>query len=205
MFGDDGRGGGGRARARGASGSATSSTPSSPGRSVAAVRGPPRAPDAEAVMELDLVEAAFGITRDARAAAARASATAARARAASPGTHPTRCDTCGGAGEVRQVRRSILGQLVTAAPCHACGGHRAADPEPVHDVRRRRPGARDAPHRGRGAGRHRRRAAAAAHRARSRGAAQRHGRRPLRHRARAPAPDARAPRASTSCTSAGSR
>ena len=46
-----------------------------------------------------------------------------------PGTHPARCDACGGAGEVRQVRRSILGQLVTAVPCVACGGTGQRDPE----------------------------------------------------------------------------
>jgi molecular chaperone DnaJ len=39
-----------------------------------------------------------------------------------PGTHPSRCDVCGGAGEVRQVRRSILGQIVTASPCAVCDG-----------------------------------------------------------------------------------
>jgi molecular chaperone DnaJ len=29
---------------------------------------------------------------------------------------------CGGSGEVRQVRRSILGQIVTASPCAVCEG-----------------------------------------------------------------------------------
>jgi molecular chaperone DnaJ len=32
------------------------------------------------------------------------------------------CDTCGGAGEVRWVQRSILGQLVSVTPCPSCGG-----------------------------------------------------------------------------------
>ena len=61
-----------------------------------------------------------------------------------PGTHPSGATTCDGAGEVRQVRRSILGQLVTAAPCPACGGTGQRDPEPVRDVPRRRAGARHA-------------------------------------------------------------
>jgi molecular chaperone DnaJ len=39
-----------------------------------------------------------------------------------PGTEPVRCATCDGAGEVRQVRRSLLGQIVTAGPCPTCGG-----------------------------------------------------------------------------------
>ena len=39
-----------------------------------------------------------------------------------PGTHPSTCRTCGGAGEVRTVRRTILGQMMTATPCSACRG-----------------------------------------------------------------------------------
>ena len=52
-----------------------------------------------------------------------------------PGTHPSRCETCGGAGEVRQVRRSILGQLVTAAPCPTCGATGQVIPSPCTECR----------------------------------------------------------------------
>jgi molecular chaperone DnaJ len=41
---------------------------------------------------------------------------------AAEGASPARCTTCGGAGEVRRVQRSFLGQLVTVMPCPACGG-----------------------------------------------------------------------------------
>ena len=41
---------------------------------------------------------------------------------AEPGTHPVTCPTCGGAGEERQVQRSVFGQFVTVAPCRQCGG-----------------------------------------------------------------------------------
>ena len=41
---------------------------------------------------------------------------------AAPGTSPVTCRTCGGAGEVQGVRRSIFGTVMTAAPCVACGG-----------------------------------------------------------------------------------
>lgn len=41
---------------------------------------------------------------------------------AEPGTQPTRCATCGGAGQVQEVRRSIFGTVMTAQPCPACGG-----------------------------------------------------------------------------------
>jgi molecular chaperone DnaJ len=82
--------------------------------------GPPRAPDAEAVVHLQLAQAAFGTTATVEirlpVACERCEGTGCE-----PGTHPARCDVCGGAGEVREVRRSILGQIVTAAPCVACG------------------------------------------------------------------------------------
>jgi molecular chaperone DnaJ len=41
---------------------------------------------------------------------------------AEPGTSAETCPTCGGAGEVRQVQRSMLGQLVSVRPCPECGG-----------------------------------------------------------------------------------
>jgi molecular chaperone DnaJ len=41
---------------------------------------------------------------------------------AEPGTSPVACRTCGGAGEVQSVRRSIFGTVMTATPCVTCGG-----------------------------------------------------------------------------------
>ncbi len=41
---------------------------------------------------------------------------------AEPGTTPARCPTCGGQGEVRQVRQTILGQMVQSTTCPNCGG-----------------------------------------------------------------------------------
>jgi molecular chaperone DnaJ len=41
---------------------------------------------------------------------------------AEPGTQVTRCPTCGGQGQVRQVRQTILGQMVQSSPCPNCGG-----------------------------------------------------------------------------------
>jgi len=83
--------------------------------------GPARGPDAEATIDLTLHQAAFGATAtlDARLPIA---CDRCGGSGCEPGTHPSRCDVCGGAGEVRQVRRSILGQIVTASPCGVCGG-----------------------------------------------------------------------------------
>ena len=82
---------------------------------------PGRGPDAEALVELTLEQAAFGTTHTIEASLPVA-CTRCEGSGCEPGTHPTRCDVCGGSGEVRQVRRSILGQIVTASPCGVCGG-----------------------------------------------------------------------------------
>jgi molecular chaperone DnaJ len=47
-----------------------------------------------------------------------------------PGTQPARCDTCGGAGEVQNVQRSFLGQVVTSRPCPVCRGVGEVIPDP---------------------------------------------------------------------------
>jgi len=39
-----------------------------------------------------------------------------------PGTSPQRCQTCGGRGEVRQVRQTIFGSMMQSGPCPTCGG-----------------------------------------------------------------------------------
>ena len=40
----------------------------------------------------------------------------------SPGTQPVTCAECAGAGQVRRVRQSLLGQMVTTSACPRCGG-----------------------------------------------------------------------------------
>ncbi|MET0626970.1 MAG: J domain-containing protein [Acidimicrobiia bacterium] len=96
--------------------------------------GPPRAPDAEAVVNLDLARAAFGATSTIEV---RLPVACERCEGSGcePGTHPARCDVCGGAGEVREVRRSIIGQIVTASPCIACSSTGSRIPSPCKDCR----------------------------------------------------------------------
>ena len=96
--------------------------------------GPARAPDAEAVVNLDLPRAAFGTTASVEV---RLPVTCARCEGSGcePGTHPARCDVCGGTGEVREVRRSILGQIMTAAPCVACSATGSRIPTPCNECR----------------------------------------------------------------------
>ncbi|NDU72916.1 molecular chaperone DnaJ [Actinomadura sp. DSM 109109] len=72
-------------------------------------------------VELDLSETAFGTTRELSIDTAVACTTC-EGSGCAPGTHPDTCDTCHGRGEVQQVQRSFLGQVMTARPCPACGG-----------------------------------------------------------------------------------
>jgi len=54
---------------------------------------------------------------------------------AEPGTAPTRCSTCNGQGEVRQVRQTILGQMMQTAVCPTCGGRGEVISSPCHTCR----------------------------------------------------------------------
>jgi molecular chaperone DnaJ len=45
-----------------------------------------------------------------------------RGNGAEPGTPIETCDRCGGTGQLREVSRSIFGQVVRAMPCDRCGG-----------------------------------------------------------------------------------
>ena len=49
------------------------------------------------------------------------SCTTCEATGAAPGTSSQTCPDCAGAGQVRKVRQSILGQMVTSGPCGRCG------------------------------------------------------------------------------------
>lgn len=41
---------------------------------------------------------------------------------AEPGTNAVTCPTCAGSGELRQVRATMLGQMINVTPCHQCRG-----------------------------------------------------------------------------------
>ncbi|MBO4275840.1 DnaJ C-terminal domain-containing protein, partial [Microbispora triticiradicis] len=73
-------------------------------------------------VELDLAESAFGTTREIVVDTAVVCDVCQGSGAAS-GTHPDTCDMCHGRGEVSQVTRSFLGQVMTSRPCPQCGGY----------------------------------------------------------------------------------
>src|SRR5215469_11110056 len=97
FFGDDvlfgGRGGG--ARARGA--------------------------DLAATVEIDLVEAAHGATREVPFDAA-VTCTRCGGDGAEPGSEITTCPTCDGSGRLQHVTRSVFGEFVRTQTCPTCAG-----------------------------------------------------------------------------------
>jgi molecular chaperone DnaJ len=83
--------------------------------------GPRRGGDLKLRLKVSLEEAARGVERGVKIKVLD-SCSRCGGSGAEPGTAPERCGTCGGAGEVRQVQRSMLGQFVSVRPCPDCGG-----------------------------------------------------------------------------------
>ena len=96
--------------------------------------GPPRGQDLEVVADIDFELAVFGGEHSVSVRTAIACETC-QATGASPGTSPQTCAQCGGTGQVRRVRQSILGQMVTAGACDQCGGMGQVIERPCPDCR----------------------------------------------------------------------
>ena len=94
--------------------------------------GPARGPDLEAVATIDFRDAVFGCQSDVKVRTAVACETC-EATGATPGTSVRTCGDCSGTGQVRRVRQSILGQVVTAGPCTTCGATGQVIAEPCDD------------------------------------------------------------------------
>lgn len=84
-------------------------------------RGPTRGADVLAEIELTLEEADAGVERDVEIETL-AECTECSGSGAAPGTFPSNCSDCGGTGELRQVRRTMFGNVMTATTCPRCGG-----------------------------------------------------------------------------------
>lgn len=95
-------------------------------------RGPPQGSDVEVAARLEFAEAVFGAEPEILVRAAVVCETC-HGSGARPGTHPVSCAGCAGSGEVRRIRQSILGQMVTSGPCPRCGGMGEEIPSPCTD------------------------------------------------------------------------
>jgi molecular chaperone DnaJ len=96
--------------------------------------GPPRGENVEALLEVEFAEAVLGTQREVSVRAAATCETCG-GTGARRGTMSVTCSTCNGAGELRRVRQSLLGQMVTSTPCPRCGGTGEEIPSPCLDCR----------------------------------------------------------------------
>ena len=80
-----------------------------------------RGQDSLIQLEIDLSQAVFGAEREVTMDTAVVCATC-KGNGAQPGTGTRSCAVCGGRGEIHQVQRSFLGQVMTSRTCSACQG-----------------------------------------------------------------------------------
>jgi molecular chaperone DnaJ len=80
-----------------------------------------RGRDLHVVLEVAFEEAAFGTKKDVEVRRLE-SCDRCGGTGSEPGTHPSRCTTCGGSGEVSDVRRSVFGTVMTSRTCVTCEG-----------------------------------------------------------------------------------
>ena len=97
-------------------------------------RGPQTGADAEVRLGLEFAEAVFGCQKEISVRLPSPCATCA-GRGTAPGTDPVTCVDCQGSGELRRVRQSLLGQVVTSVACSRCGGTGEMIPNPCADCR----------------------------------------------------------------------
>lgn len=83
--------------------------------------GPRRGADTQVRTSLTLEEVGTGAQKSVRVAVLNP-CSACNGTGGEGGAQPVTCPTCAGAGEVRRVQRSFLGQIVSVTPCPACNG-----------------------------------------------------------------------------------
>ena len=91
------------------------------GRGGSRRNAPHRGRDLQMAVELTFKEAVFGGEREIQFEREETCGTC-RGSGAEPGSTPRTCDTCGGRGEVRQVRQTFIIQMVETVVCPKCNG-----------------------------------------------------------------------------------
>jgi molecular chaperone DnaJ len=82
---------------------------------------PPAGADLRYDLRLTFDEAVHGVEKEIEFDA-RARCETCGGNGAAPGTEPITCPVCNGTGEVRQVRSTMLGQMVNVSACARCAG-----------------------------------------------------------------------------------
>jgi len=83
--------------------------------------GPPQGSDLKITISLTLEEIYLGIKKTVKIKRLEPCGEC-NGSGGAPGTKPIHCPKCQGKGEIRQVQRSILGQIINVQPCHQCQG-----------------------------------------------------------------------------------
>jgi molecular chaperone DnaJ len=99
-------------------------------------RRPSRGGDAAAAVELTLVEAAFGVTREIDVDIITV-CDRCHGNGAEPGTTPATCPACNGSGHVQHISNTAFGQFVQTSTCPACRGQGARIDSPCTACRGR--------------------------------------------------------------------
>lgn len=92
---------------------------------------PRRGADLQYRVDLSFEESVFGAEKEIEITRDEACETCSGS-GAEPGTSPVRCATCGGSGEVRQARQTILGSMVQVTTCPTCKGSGETIETPCH-------------------------------------------------------------------------
>ena len=88
-----------------------------------------RGQDALVRVSLELGDVVFGAHRDLEVDTAILCETC-EGGCCQPGTTPVTCDICHGSGHVQRTVRSLIGNVVTSAPCQTCQGYGTTIPYP---------------------------------------------------------------------------
>jgi len=97
-------------------------------------RGPVPGADAEVRLDLLFAEAVFGSQKEISVRLPSICTTCA-GRGTAPDTELETCIDCQGSGELRRVRQSLLGQVVTSVACSRCAGTGDMIPHPCPECR----------------------------------------------------------------------
>ena len=92
-------------------------------------RGPQRGEDLRITLPLSLEEIAEGVQKKIKLTRLDRCETC-EGTGAKAGSQPVACETCGGAGQVRQATRSLFGQFVNVTTCPRCAGEGTSIAQP---------------------------------------------------------------------------
>jgi molecular chaperone DnaJ len=84
-------------------------------------RGPRRGEDIETTLRISFDEAVFGTQKEI-VLAKMDTCTRCKGDGAEPGSSIVDCKTCHGSGEIKSVRQTIFGQMMTSRACESCHG-----------------------------------------------------------------------------------